>query len=355
MKVGFASNDWSQSIMTSEGIPVMGGSGWIRIGQYLQHLRTPAVLGMLAWHPDKRIFGVHEWLKEDHFDCDVIYLQRFMDQRLIKQMAQAQANGQIIINDIDDWYWGISPANAAFRATHPTEHPTNNINHYGSIVTKSDYLVVSTRFLVEKMARWVDQSRIMHLVNHVEFDKYIPRHHHGDEVIVGWCGSTRHRSGDLELLRGVLSQLPDSVRFHHTGEFVGSPTFAERIGVDPQRVSTYPFLAPSEFAGGMPFDIGLAPLTDTPFNHAKSWIKCLEYAAAGIPFIASNLPEYAALVNDFGAGRIARKPFHWVTNVLQLLEPSQRKAESEATRKALAGLDVRNGAKQLDAFFRSIA
>ena len=24
MKVGFASNDWSQSMMTSEGIPVMG-------------------------------------------------------------------------------------------------------------------------------------------------------------------------------------------------------------------------------------------------------------------------------------------------------------------------------------------
>ena len=42
-------------------------------------------------------------------------------------------------------------------------------------------------------------------------------------------------------------------------------------------------------------DIGIAPLSDVPFHHAKSAIKGLEYPAAGVPFIASPSPEAKAL------------------------------------------------------------
>jgi glycosyltransferase involved in cell wall biosynthesis len=41
-----------------------------------------------------------------------------------------------------------------------------------------------------------------------------------------------------------------------------------------------------------PFDVGLAPLIDTIFNRGKSNIKQLEYAALGLPTIASDLPPY---------------------------------------------------------------
>ena len=40
MKVGFASNDWSRSVIEQFGRPVMGGSGHIRIGQYMQRFKA---------------------------------------------------------------------------------------------------------------------------------------------------------------------------------------------------------------------------------------------------------------------------------------------------------------------------
>jgi len=43
-----------------------------------------------------------------------------------------------------------------------------------------------------------------------------------------------------------------------------------------------------------PFDAGLAPLVDTPFNRAKSDVKLLDYAALGLLPIASDVPSYRA-------------------------------------------------------------
>ena len=43
-----------------------------------------------------------------------------------------------------------------------------------------------------------------------------------------------------------------------------------------------------------PFDVGLAPLIHTPFNHAKSDIKLLDYLALGILPVVSDCPAYRA-------------------------------------------------------------
>src|SRR5689334_24701002 len=37
--------------------------------------------------------------------------------------------------------------------------------------------------------------------------------------------------------------------------------------------------------------IGLAPLADSTFNRAKSWLKPLEMAAVGVPCVMSALPD----------------------------------------------------------------
>ena len=76
-----------------------------------------------------------------------------------------------------------------------------------------------------------------------------------------------------------------------------------------------------------PIDIGIVPLNDLPFNHAKSFIKGLEYAAAGVPFIASNSPEYKYLA-DLGVGRVASNREEWLYHLEELLNPQMRKDEA---------------------------
>lgn len=43
-----------------------------------------------------------------------------------------------------------------------------------------------------------------------------------------------------------------------------------------------------------PFDVGIAPLADTPFNRVKSDIKLLDYSAMGLRALVSDLPAYRA-------------------------------------------------------------
>ena len=90
-------------------------------------------------------------------------------------------------------------------------------------------------------------------------------------------------------------------------------------------------------------DIGLVPLNNIPFNHAKSTIKGLEYTAAGIPFIASYSPEYE-LLEQQGVGRVARTPEEWIHHLSELQDPKIRKEEIDKNYenlKATSTMEVR--------------
>jgi len=80
------------------------------------------------------------------------------------------------------------------------------------------------------------------------------------------------------------------------------------------------------------FDIGIIPLTDIPFNRAKSCLKGLEYSCAGVPFIAQGLPEYERL-NALGVGRIANSPDEWRAHMAALLDYNTRKRDARINRE----------------------
>jgi hypothetical protein len=97
----------------------------------------------------------------------------------------------------------------------------------------------------------------------------------------------------------------------------------------------------------MVMDIGIVPLRDTPFNRAKSAIKGLEYAAAGVPFIAQNLDSYASLRNDLGVGRIAKRPTDWIRHIKELLDVDIRREEAARNRLQIASCDIGFGVARL--------
>jgi hypothetical protein len=46
------------------------------------------------------------------------------------------------------------------------------------------------------------------------------------------------------------------------------------------------------------YAVGMAPLRDTQWNNAKSWIKPLEFAAVGVPVVCSPSREYVRLLEE---------------------------------------------------------
>lgn len=352
-KIGFASSDWSRSVTDSNGHPVMGGAGWARLGQYVEHLDDVKAVGILAHKDD--IFGVRSWDGKLHLDCDIIVMQRVMFADVPDKIRVAQANGQIIINDIDDWYFGLSPKNGAFAASHPKTNPNENVNHYKAVLARSDHVTVSTPYLMERLKSFVKAP--LHLIpNFVDVKKFQPRAvNESNMPIVGWVGSTAHRSGDLQELRGILGPMFEEglIRLHHSGHVSQHPFFANEIGVHPKLVTTLPLVAPDRYPELFQFDIGVVPLSNVPFNEAKSNIKGLEYAAAGIPFVASPTPAYQELSNR-GIGLIARKARHWKPLLSSLCDPQARSLAAKENLERVDAYDIRHGVKAMTHFFESI-
>ena len=330
-KVGLATTDWSRSIRDLRGFPIAGGANWIRFGQMSDRMRNHLVFGLLK--KTSNGLGVQSFDNSIH-PVQILVLQRWMDDWVLEEIPKAKQNGTIIINDIDDWFWGLHSENTAKNVVDPKLNKKSNTSIYKEILQLSDLVVTSTPFLHKKLLKWNKNTVLIE--NCVLYELFKRKKHNNVAPTVGWCGSTAHRSGDLEILKEPFRSLPRNWKFHHTGHLESHPSFAKKTGITPTRFSTTPMLAPFDYPTGFSsFDIGVVPLTDIPFNNAKSWIKGLEYAAAGIPFIASPSDEYVRLSETYGIGRIASTPEEWLNHLDDLSDYRVREKESIFNRQVI--------------------
>lgn len=85
-----------------------------------------------------------------------------------------------------------------------------------------------------------------------------------------------------------------------------------------------------------PFDIGISPLEDTPFNGGKSDIKCLDYLANGIRPIVSDVEAYRNKDLDELIVRVANKEADWF-KVLENEIKNKKKNREQREKYTLAG------------------
>lgn len=359
MKIGIVSGDYLRSDRSPNGQEQWGGAGWARLGQYVEHLR----------HAGHSVVVGHLWLRGNYLTVqdsedvvhypDVLLMQRLMHDGLDKSVRIGRASGQVVINDIDDWYWGLDPSNAAYKASHPKYNKIENTTFYKKVVSASDYVTVSTPYLAERVRTFCRGSVVV-MQNYVDVGRFTPREHVRTATPeVGWAGSTDHRSGDLELLRGVLAPLVDSlgIGLVHGGHLPSSPSFASKVGVHNHHVRCIERVNHAEYPKLLDFDIGIVPLRDIPFNHAKSDIKGLEYAASGIPFIASELSSYSALHKCWGEESgmfVAKRPKDWSRWVKYLCDYSRRAEYSASLRRHAMSRDISLGTTALLEFLESV-
>jgi len=263
------------------------------------------------------------------FDINVYKL---MMHASVPQLFQTmQSKGQTVVVDIDDFHFDMHQENIAHAATNPHTNPTNNRMWYEIGIRQADFITVSTAFLADFYGRRCRDVRLVR--NAVETDRFTPVTQ-SENPTFGWLGGTLWRSGDIELLRDWLPAFvkQHGIRVHHAGHIPGDPKhFGVRCGV--KRVQTSPMRTISKVPEMMhAFNVGLVPLTPGPFNEAKSYLKGLEYAAAGIPFIATPTEEYRVLAAA-GVGRLAATPDEWFDHATALLDPSTRIAEAKRNRE----------------------
>jgi glycosyltransferase involved in cell wall biosynthesis len=251
-------------------------------------------------------------------DADVIVFQRVTHRFLAEAIPLIRSSGRAVVVDMDDDLTCIHPANPAFHKIHPTG--PNALHSWQNTLTACDaatLVTTSTDALVDRYARRASGFVLRNAVP----ARYL-RVEHEDSDVVGWAGSVHSHPTDLQVMGSAVAQL---LQVGHAFKLVGPTSGVHTALGISQRFeleSTGIIKDLMEWPSGVStLGIGVAPLAESKFNAAKSWLKPLEYAAVGVPCVVSPRVEYTRLAR-LGVGWVARDPREW-RKKLQILIKSR--------------------------------
>jgi glycosyltransferase involved in cell wall biosynthesis len=210
------------------------------------------------------------------------------------------------------------------------------------------HITVGSEYILEEMVK-NQCMRITKIPSTVFVSTYL-RHEHKDVdvVVIGWIG-TPITITFMELLRPVFVELSHRCKF----ELVIIGAYWSCIGVN---VKCVPWTKDSEAKSVSSFDIGIMPIDDGPWERGKCGYKLIQYMAAGVVPVGSNIGENNLIVQDGINGFLAATPAEWLRKLEMLcVDPVLRaRIGSNARAKALAQYDVSHAVAAVDQVFRDV-
>lgn len=333
LTIGFISQDWSK--FGDSRIP--NGCTWYRCvlpSNALNALGHQTHVGTGVSIEGK--FGLLDDLTRIVHGHKILVFKLPMHISHLKGAETAIASGQKIVVDIDDWFDNLPETNRAKQITDPEANPTNNRNIYFAVIELAHALICSTPFLRDYYTAKYPGKPVFMVRNSIDIKRWPNRKTRKSVPTIGWVGATPWRANDLEQLSTFFNQylINSKNKFHHSGHIDKAPIAAQLLGItskstaEPMKPITE---LPSLFER---IDIGIVPLNNIEFNHAKSYLKGLEYAAAGIPFVSSYSPEYEFLA-DSGIGRVANTEEEWIYHLDELQYFALRDDEAKINKEII--------------------
>jgi len=255
--------------------------------------------------------GIEHIVDVEHPGCDIIVLQRPLHYQLLECIPLLQAKGVQVVVELDDDFENIHPRNIAWSMSHPNMSPERNWRFLKQACSLADRMVVSTPALQRyKLGAVVVPNFVPRWYTELPVDN------RPDTPTVGWSGSTETHPQDLQEVGNSVARLMRDgwdLKIVGTGKGVAR-AFGIREDTDMHNglgwvdLDTYPVEMQR-------MSVGMVPLQSSPFNQAKSWLKGLEWASLGVPFVASPTQQYIKLSDKYGIGTISLKAKHWYSHV----------------------------------------
>lgn len=273
------------------------------------------------WEPQVGIRG------ETAVGHDVLHVYRAHEEEVLQIARAAKQRGMTLIYDNDDDMRAV-PRNNQAAKDYRGFAGDRALRQIKRLVQMADLTIASSEPIAERFREYGAEHVVV-------IENYCPNAAleatappNGATVVAGWLAGNEHhvdieRMPLREQFERVLDAYPQLV-IETVGCSMGMRH--ERYRCDPHVDF---FDLPRKLAQ---FDIGLAPIADIPFNHARSNIKVKEYAILGRPWLASPVGPYASLGEKQG-GRLV--PDHgWVEAIGRLLDkPRERRKLTKHARR----------------------
>ncbi len=261
---------------------------------------------------ERRVPNVMEVLQSG---ASVLVLHSFLHDAQLEKLADYHRFLDIpVVFSLDDWLLELPRYNPFSKTNYP-----DMARRVRYALDHCDRLIVPTRRLAEYYARFVSDIRVV--PNRIPRALIrAPRQPRQGKLRVGWAGAPQH-AGDLDWLAPVVQQTGEHCRWVFFGQkpaglAAGACEFHPAVGLK----------AYFEKLAGLDLDLAVAPLSDNPFNRAKSPLKLLEYASLGLPVVCSDCEAY----RDAPALKLGNDAALWVRELVRLAEQPDTRADLAA-------------------------
>lgn len=263
---------------------------------------------------------------------------------VIHNWWRRMARNTKLVYELDDDPFEIEAHNPAYAA-YGNDLSRDSIMH---CIQVASLVTASTEPLAEQMRKI--NPNVVVLQNRIDEHMLEIERPHRNKLTVGWAGGLSHIR-DIEQcaygLRKTLDHHP-SIDVH----FIGGD-FTDLIRRPVRHTPWSP--STTEYYKLIDFDIGLAPLESTVFARSKSHIKALEYAALGIPVIASDVAPYRDFVIDGVTGWLVRRDHEWAQRLRELINDDAMREEMGAKAKAVAAAwTIQQGWQEWESAYGSV-
>lgn len=267
------------------------------------------------------------------FNADSYVFQRRMEEFSPAAIRQLRRLGKHTVYELDDNY-DLLPKDSPGQKVLQRHGDRLRTEWMNESIAMADVVTVSTPALKDYYSRFNDN--IVVLPNYLDWEMWrdVPLQYEVERprVRVGWMGWLEWRGRDLEALRPWLSDFlheHPNVDFVSIGERHGNAKYLRKVGhvtvhdylgvPKAQRVTVkaQPFKDLAKITATI--DIGLVPLEPSEFNECKSYLKGMEYAACGIPCIASPTEQYNGFVREGLDGFLAGTAEEWQQDLNRLI------------------------------------
>ncbi len=197
------------------------------------------------------------------------------------------------------------------------------------LIARADEVIVASPFLVEPY-RTIARGKVHLIPPSLDTERICPTpsgEGMNSPPVIGWTGTFSSRIY-LDLLGDVFRRLRQRVEFRL--RVIGNFDY-DLPGVD---VDVVRWSASREAADLQSLDIGVYPLLDDPWTRGKAGLKIIQYQAAGLPCVASDVPLSRDQLRDGETGFLASDDDQWLDRLERLLrDPQLRREMGEAARR----------------------
>jgi glycosyltransferase involved in cell wall biosynthesis len=196
-----------------------------------------------------------------------------------------------------------------------------------SVMRHATTVIAGNNYLAERACS-AGANKVEIIPTVVDAERYQPKQNTGSDIpIVGWIGTpqtSRFLKPLLAIFESIQQELP--VRFVAVGareeDFSGTP------------VEVWSWSEETEVESVQQFDIGIMPLTDSPWERGKCGYKLIQYMACGLPVVASPVGVNCEIVVPEKNGMLANTVEEWdeVLRGLLRADSSVRDAMGSAGR-----------------------